>query len=609
MNSSSTDTKRTTRLMLLLLGAIFVFAATYTYDQKVALLGDNVNYYLLGQSLADGAGFVNINTIEELPSTNFPPGYPAIISAFVTIGAEITGIKVLNYCFLFSAVLLLFFIIKQIAANHHVAFVVSLGCILNVHLLGFSTVMMSEMPFFFFFLLSIFFLLRVKSRFNWKDYNFWLFLLALVFAYHIRTMGIALIVAVGAYFLFSKRWKHLGLTALGVVLLSLPWYLRTKQLGGGAYLGNLLAKNHLRPELGMMEAGDWWVRISANVQRYITREIPSSLYPTKLDYNLPYGALEWILGLLLLAAIIYGLLQLKQGRLLIGSFCLGTFAILLCWPEIWFGQRFILPLIPLFLLGLTLAVWRGVEAAQSKWGNKDSVKAQRIAVYLPVLILTIATFPALNNLHAEAVSEYPDGHRRYIELAEWIGANTSDEAVIACRKPKIFYLFSGRKAIRYPYEVDPDDFLKQLEASGANLLVFDELGYSSYEEYLMPAANYFRGKFVIRKQIGESPTQLCSIHFDLGYFGERLNGQKSGIGTFTGFDGSTYQGSWLNDQQHGFGQMRYPDGNWYRGDWSQNQRHGQGTLFTADSIILQQGEWEHGLFVEEALDLGQTIGD
>ena len=71
---------------LILLFYILILAFTFfkvynsVFDKKINLGGDNAGYYILGNAIASGQGFTNINTKEKLGHNHFPPGYPLLIA-------------------------------------------------------------------------------------------------------------------------------------------------------------------------------------------------------------------------------------------------------------------------------------------------------------------------------------------------------------------------------------------------------------------------------------------------------------------------------------------------------------------------------------------------
>ena len=61
------------------------------------------------------------------------------------------------------------------------------------------------------------------------------------------------------------------------------------------------------------------------------------------------------------------------------------------------------------------------------------------------------------------------------------------------------------------------------------------------------------------------------------YEGEYVEGKKSGEGTFNFANGDTYKGAWLNDKMEGEGKYTFANGDTYSGDFSNNMFNGYGT--------------------------------
>ena len=180
-------------------------------------MGDNVQYYLLGKSIAQGDGFSDIKSPEKPPSSRFPPGYPFIIGMTMKVfSPDIVTIKSVNGFFLLASIILLFFLLHLVFKNSHLSFAFSILTLINIHMLKSSIVMMSEMPYLFFSLAALYLLLLVD--FNKPIYKNWVFyamVLMVAFSYHIRSAGLALFGGVALAIVFQKNWKYLlGYVAL-----------------------------------------------------------------------------------------------------------------------------------------------------------------------------------------------------------------------------------------------------------------------------------------------------------------------------------------------------------------------------------------------------------
>ena len=562
-------------ILLLLLG-LFCVVSYFTFNKKVDIAGDNATYYLLGKSIEQGTGYTNLHTVDQSPGTHFPPGYPFIIALGLKVfGDGVIGIKILNHLFLLGTVLALFFIIKKVTSgNVHMAVCASLLCLFNANFLEFSSMMMSELSFTFFLTLSLYFFINIKSDFTLKDRYFLLFLITLSASYYIRTLGITLLAGASLYFLISKRWKHMIITISSFVLFFLPWFLRSKSIGGANHLGNLFAFNKLRPETGEMISNHWLPRIFRNSERYITKEIPTNILNNEVDYAIPGGIGDWVIGISLIILIVLGLVSLPKYRSFLFGIIGSTFAILLIWPEIWVGPRFILPILPIFIFGLVQFADKSTKWAAIWLKKKGKSMTPRLGVYAILIILPFG-IPSINQLHQEAIQQHEIGTLGYKEVAEWSNINLPKDALVACRKPSYFYHYGQRHVVRYLYSKDPEKFLEHLINTGVTHIVFDELGYSSYQEYLLPAANYYSGKFVLLHTSNSGRTQIYEFRPDLGYFGERKGNLRHGHGTFI----------WL-------------DGNRYEGEWRDGKKHGKGKISGPQNKIISEGTWENGSFLD-----------
>jgi hypothetical protein len=171
--------------------------------------GDNADYYIYGKSLANGHGYSAIHTKAQQPANHFPPGYPAMIAVTMKLfSAKITTIKKANGFYMLAALFVLFFLFRGLTRNIHLSFVACLFTLFNYHLLEYSTIMYSEIP--FVLVATITLLLFVYIDFEkpvWKNWKFFLFILTMVLAFYIRTLGVSLVISFTLTLLFQKRWK------------------------------------------------------------------------------------------------------------------------------------------------------------------------------------------------------------------------------------------------------------------------------------------------------------------------------------------------------------------------------------------------------------------
>ena len=492
-----------------LLLVLFACLWSVTFAKHLVAAEDGAAYYILGKALYLGEGYVSINTPVAVPANSPPPGYPLIVALTMALwSSDFAAVKAVNGVFLMLSIVLLFFLFAHASRRVHLAFVAALAVLCNAHLLNKSMVMMSESAFLFFSTATLLLFTRLPEEEDFKRPQIYLLLFCLVASYYIRTMGLALVAAVCLELAWQRRWKYLGLVAVGYVLAALPWYGRGRGLGGNAYVGQLLSVNPYRLEMGAAGWGDLAVRFYENVQRYVYREIPDGLlYYIDRDWAAGSTLGDWSLGVLLTALAGYGLHHLKAYRRPIAFYLASTGGVILLWPQVWPGTRFLQPIIPLLLLAVcnglySLLVW-GAHKAGRSWNFHP-------LMLLPLLFIYSSDIDYLHRLATQ--SRVPDNWIHYFKLAEWAKGNTEPEAIVACRKPILFHLYSDRRTVHYEFTEDSARLLKDLEQKRVDYVVLDRLGYGSTARYLVPAVMEHEERFSLVHKLDDPPTWLMVFH-------------------------------------------------------------------------------------------------
>ncbi len=163
-----------------------------------------MQFIILPEKQLQRHGYTNINSPLNSPANWFTPGYP-FISAIVmkVFGERIEIMNKANGFFLFGSLIFLYLISIRLTKNKHLSFVIALLTTLNMHILNYSIIAMTEIPFIFTSLGTIYFLIRMeKQKLPFKDYNFWLFFIFLILSYYIRPTGTILIGAIIIVFSF-----------------------------------------------------------------------------------------------------------------------------------------------------------------------------------------------------------------------------------------------------------------------------------------------------------------------------------------------------------------------------------------------------------------------
>lgn len=636
-------------LYLFILG--FVFFKTYDriFDKKVHLGGDNAGYYIYGKSIAKGEGYRAIHTKDKVKGNHFPPGYPALIAVVMkTFSGKIDTIKSANGFFLLAALIALFFLFRALTKSIHLSFIACLFTLLNFHMLEYSTIMMSEIPFVLFSVLSLLlFVLTDFSKAFYKNWKFLLFVAVLTFAFYIRTLGVSLVISFTLILLFQKRWTYAGALLVGFVLLVSPWQIRSHSLGGNSYVNQLLRKNPYRPEMGKMEFKDWPKRFEMNAKRYFALEITNSVLPFEaIDYKqcvkqlkkesgveviavtaadsaavkkaqeakpltleekkenaakrgLPNSKVEiestdYVLTIILLILMAIGLARMRDHWILIGLYLAGTFGILFLWPEAWFGIRFMLPVVPILII-LTLHGIVQIPYIISERMKKDEPWIIGVIVPFVLLFGLYGSFDErIGELEKRAKGIYVNKFKNYFDIAAWSNKNLPRDAVVTCRKGQLFYLYSNRWVTGFKNTLDKEELIEKLEENDVTHVVLDQLGYSSTSRYLYPAIKKYPGKFKVIHQLKNPDTYIMKFSPELGYTGDWNGDKKHGQGTFKWPNGMSYVGDWQNNKRTGNGVFSWPNKQVFEGEWKADKRHGKGKLTMPDGSWMI-GTWENDI--------------
>ena len=495
-------------IYMIIIAILFLGVYGFIFDKKLDLNGDNAYYYMLGKALSQGEGYVNIADINKSPNNHYPPGYPFILSLFMHISDSIIFLKLINGIFLLLSLYLLYYLFKYFSQSPKIAFVTVFFLLLNSHLLLYGTMLMSEVSF---ILLSFFCIYLVHSadleNNIFRKPHLYLILVTLVASYYIRSTGLALFGGLILYFLFNKYWKAAVFISTGFIALAIPWIIRGQKLGGSSYIKPLVMINPYRAELGNADIADYFNRIIANISRYITREIPNSNLPfIKVNYMSEIGSLEWLIGIPVLLIIVYGLYNLGRRGLIIISYLVTTLGILLLWPEVWSGVRFVLPVVPLLFFGLIIGIYHGMNYILKSF----KTKARFNILILMVFGLTFIT--PIQAIHLKAKTDYPNAWKNYFSVAGWFKRNNIKDAVVICRKPMLFHINSGTYTSNFKYSKDEKEILDDLNKKQTDYVILDNLGYRQTYEYLFPAINNHKENFKMVFKLENPDTYLLKYN-------------------------------------------------------------------------------------------------
>lgn len=480
-----------------LLAIVWGILAAKTFNPKADLNGDNFCYYIYASSMATGHGYSDLSTPEAKPTSNFPPGYPLLMTPLRVVTDSIVAQKWLNELFVLGGILLIFFTLMRIGLRWDISFVAAAAGLFSPRLWHFSTMMMSEASFFFtsafvFYALARYLSDEKKDERWWVDVkNPWLWgmIIALVWNYHIRTQGLALVAGVGLLLLAQRRWVGLGTTVVGFVIGCLPYMIRNKVLGlnGNRYLDTIMLSNPWQPDAGTLTFTEIVQRFFETLKMLIFNAIPNTIFPY-LDVNCDqpeFSAGIYITGALVLAVIVIGywsMGKLRWGMLGYLAATLGLISIFST-PS---GNRYITSILPLLAAGLMCGIWQIAEWLMSKHN-----KWLFTGCALILCLLFIPSKDGIKSEIAQSKQKYPVQYVQFFSMAKQMKKIAPKGSVVCSRKPQMFWMDSQLPGVNYKYTKDAKELILDLVEKKVDFVLLDNLGYSSTYLYLYPAIQQY----------------------------------------------------------------------------------------------------------------------
>lgn len=485
-------------ILLSVFTLFFIALFVYTLDPKLDLNGDNAIYIQLARNMADGLGYSNVSTSGVAsPASHFPPGYSAVLSAAMFLGVNsLMGFKILNGIFLFLSLVLLGFMMSKITRQGYLVFSMAILTVLCPILMHFAGIVMSEMSYMFFVMLSLFALFRYgggSGRFAFvRSPWFYLSIVSAVAAYHIRTVGASVMFAVVVFYLFRREWLAAAGSAVGMGLLMLPWMIRNSVCGvKSRYMDTIMVVNPWRPEEGNIgSVGELFGKMLQNFDETVIKGFKEILFPfVQVDYGQTSGVMAVAGGVAILAVVLVG--AWNSGKLgpALTAFIIANIGLFALWHG-GNGARYVTPIAPMLYFCFYYGVFVVIRIAV-----KDRVP-DNTPYLLLLLLLALPMIPPVQRQHKIAMQPYPVQYQQYFAVAEEIQRQAPAGTVVCCRKPELFKFYAPDiYTTNYLYTADADELLQNLVDKNVDYVVLDNLGYSSTPRYLLPAINNRSGYF------------------------------------------------------------------------------------------------------------------
>jgi hypothetical protein len=481
----------------LLAGLLAVATAIATFDPRLYINGDNVDFILQGRRVLGG---------DLWPSDKFPPLFPLLLAPVQLLtGESLIAQKLLVLAAYAGSVWLLARIVRRRAPGTAGPFLLWIGATL-IPVIEFSHYTMTEVPF-------LFFLLGAVDRCDrlldgsaatslgsaLRSRGTWLLGVWIAAAFYTRTVGVVAAAGIsGALLLRGRRRECLALIiALGVLLV--PWLahgLRTPV--GRGYVGQWLRIHPYHPELGRLDAAALLRRLGQNLWVYFRDFVPATILP--VPYRSTYSPVEnplafrqpaWVAFPLLVPLAVGTIRALRRAdpaAMVLAVY----FAVLMLWPAIWASNRFLVPVASL----LFLYWWKGWEwrPLLPSAGHRRWVGRLALAMFLVIGATNLLRYGL-------ETREYPAVWKSYFATLSWVREHTPPDAVIVDRKPGFVRYVCDRTARPFPLEKNPDAMLDAFREWGVTHVLLNSLPYYDIYAFLEPAVRSRKEYFAVAHQV------------------------------------------------------------------------------------------------------------
>jgi hypothetical protein len=498
------------RRPLLLAGAlalVHVVFALLTFQPQPHTGGDNAAYIALATSLVERGSYTELWDPAQPPHTKYPPVFPAVLALALVAGLKpFVQLKFVILGFSAAAVAFSFLWIR---GRGRPALALAIGVLLAVApgVLREGRWILSDVPFWCFTMIALWAFERFRG--DWP--RFAIGAAALLLAYFTRTAGLPLALAALAWLGWRGYWRHLAGLALIVGVPALLWWLRGRAFGPAGYASEFWLIDPYRPDLGTISAGDLGERVLENLRKYAGVHLPILLGGLATPVPVIVSAATFMLALAGWVDRVRRMAGVRVADLFLPLYL----GLILVWPAVWSGERFLLPALPLLLYFGGSALGRIASALAGRFRLVSSAAAG-----LLLLMLAVPGLAQAVRAGRDCTDLYRAGERYpciggvywqdFFRMAEWSRSALPADAVVLSRKPRLFYLLSERRSAIFPLTVDTDAFFTTAAQTGARYVVFDGVDAGA-EIYLLPVLAARPAAFCLLHAVAPSGTALFGI--------------------------------------------------------------------------------------------------
>ena len=367
--------------------------------------------------------------------------------------------KVLVMGLALAIVPLLYLLWLRLTHNRHTAALLTITAITSPFLVGNATDIMTEAPYLFWSVISLMLICKYDLSKSFSLGTYMAVMGAIIMTYLTRSVGVGLFIAMIAFLLWNVPWTSLGSKDRLLQAWRSEWFRKLIYVMAPLFIGAVIVQ-WWQASKGVSQAslffgrrlsesleinGDSLLRVAA--QMLFSRDAFKfqnfyagvSLPPLNVLYTA------------LLIVLVWGMFKAIRRGALVGSYA-AIVALLIVLasmtPAEMVLMRYLSVLIP-FMIYFVLLGGQDVFSRLLKW-----IRVPRHAEFGRLAGLLLLTQVLLTNFHGNMVNirlaslGHGPTYLDYVDVSQWARNNLPDSAVVLAIKPRIFYVFSGKKALR-----------------------------------------------------------------------------------------------------------------------------------------------------------------
>jgi hypothetical protein len=393
--------------------AIYAFA---WLTPAIGLYHDDAVYLETAKSLAAGHGYIIESLPAAIPQTKYPPLWPAVLALFVLVSQNTLWLKLAPLLCTAGWLAVAYRLLKKMGATRIGAFALVMITAASPLTVFLTAHLLSEPLFALLLTASLLALLHDRP------------LAAGAFAgltILTRTAGAPLAVAAVLVLVAYQRFRSAALFTGATLVFAAPW------------TGWSLAQGSAHPYYGSASYSATSILTSLHASEKLHVFASNIIYLFEAPFSLLTGTETIYAALITLGLLIWALVRRRQliPDLFVALYC----AMLLTWAGP--PQRFLVPVFPLVLW----LIWRGFQNIKRQ---ELLAACLLIALGAPLVVdfMRIPDARRYGEFPGSALA--PNDWSRMQLLFAWLRNNTPPEAVVMANLDPVFYLNTGRKAVR-----------------------------------------------------------------------------------------------------------------------------------------------------------------